>query len=362
MRRRSWRSSADATRPTARPRPGAGGAVVGATVPVRAGWRDGTTRCDTPDRVQRKGRLDWDDLRFFLEVARTQRASGAAKLLGVNYTTVARRVRALELALGSLLFHKSRADGFVLTGEGQRLLEYADAMESTVQAARDQLSNSGQVVSGRVRIGATEGLGSFFLAAHLARFHTAHRGIGIDLLPLPHWVSLTKREADLAITLERPEHGQYVYTKLCVYRLKLYATREYLESHPRIGCISDLREHPFISYVDELAFSPELLYLDRAVPGAIATWRSTSVVAQYFAALQGQSLAILPCFMVAQQPRLVPVCQDEVEVQRSFWLYCREDLRKLRRITMVWDYLRAVAQRNRPLLLGESQKMEWVEP
>lgn len=309
--------------------------------------------------MQRK--LDWDDLRFFLEVARTQRASGAARLLGVNYTTVARRIRALEQALGSLLFHKSRADGFVLTGEGQRLLEYADAMESTVQTARDQLANSGQSVSGRVRIGATEGFGSFFLAPHLARFHTAHRAIGIDLLPLPHWVSLSKREADVAITLERPEHGQYVYTKLCVYRLKLYATREYLDAHPRITVAEDLREHPFISYIDELAFSPELLYLDRAVPGALATWRSTSVVAQYFAALQGRGLAILPCFMAAQQPRLLPVCEGEVEVQRSFWLYCREDLRKLRRIKVVWDYLRAIAERNRPLLMGESGEMAWVD-
>ena len=313
--------------------------------------------------MERKlGRLDWDDLRFFLEVARTQRASGAAKHLGVNYTTVARRVRALEQALGSLLFHKSRADGFVLTGEGQRLLQYADAMETAVQAARDQLSNSGQVVSGRVRIGATEGFGSFFLAPHLARFHSKHRGLGIDLLPLPHWVSLSKREADLAITLERPEHGEYVYTKLCVYRLKLYATRQYLESRPPIASAADLREHPFISYIDELAFSPELLYLDRAVPGALGTWRSTSVVAQYFAALQGQALAILPCFMAAQQPLLVPVCEDEVEVRRSFWLYCREDLRKLRRITMVWEYLRAVAERNRPLLMGDSARMEWVAP
>jgi len=84
----------------------------------------------------------------------------------------------------------------------------------------------------------------------------------------------------------------------------------------------------------------------------VGTWRSTSVVAQYFTALQGKALAILPCFMAVQQARLVPLCQNDVEVQRSFWLYCREDLRKLRRITMVWDYLRAVAERNRPLLMG----------
>lgn len=90
------------------------------------------------------GNLNWDDLRFFLEVARTQRASGAAKRLGVDYTTVARRIRALEAAMGTLLFDKSRSGGFTLTAEGQRLVAYADAMETTVQSACDQVANTGR--------------------------------------------------------------------------------------------------------------------------------------------------------------------------------------------------------------------------
>src|SRR5471030_338258 len=99
--------------------------------------------------------LNWDDLRYFLEVARTQRASGAAKRLGVDYTTVARRVRALEDALGTLLFDKSRSGGFILTAEGQRLLAYVDAMESTVQSATEHIANTGHALSGHVRVGAT---------------------------------------------------------------------------------------------------------------------------------------------------------------------------------------------------------------
>ena len=107
------------------------------------------------------GNLNWDDLRFFLEVARTQRASGAAKRLGVDYTTVARRIRALEAAMGTLLFDKSRSGGFTLTAEGQRLVAYADAMETTVQSACDQVANTGEALSGHVRIGSTEGFGCF---------------------------------------------------------------------------------------------------------------------------------------------------------------------------------------------------------
>jgi molybdate transport repressor ModE-like protein len=305
-------------------------------------------------------KLNWDDLRYFLEVARTQRASGAAKRLGVDYTTVARRVRALEDALGTLLFDKSRSGGFVLTAEGQRLLGYVDSIESTVQSATEQIANTGHALSGLVRVGSTEGFGCFFLASHLARFQDAHPNISIDLLPVPHFVSLSKREADIAITLERPEQGQYVYTKLCDYRLKLYATRDYLERHAPITSTDDLRAHRFASYIDDLAFSYELLYLARAVPGAQSRWRSTSVIAQYFAALQGRSLAILPCFMAAQEPRLEAVLPEEIVVTRAFYLSCREDLRKLKRITATWDYLRDVADKNRALLAGETNDMTWI--
>ncbi|SAL61648.1 LysR family transcriptional regulator [Caballeronia terrestris] len=306
-------------------------------------------------------KLNWDDLRYFLEVARTQRASGAAKRLGVDYTTVARRVRALEDALGTLLFDKSRSGGFVLTAEGQRLLGYVDAIETTVQSATEQIANTGHALSGHVRVGSTEGFGCFFLAPQLARFQDTHPNITIDLLPVPHFVSLSKREADIAVTLERPEQGQYVYTKLCDYRLKLYATADYLARHAPIASADDLRGHHFASYIDDLAFSYELLYLERAVPGAQSRWRSTSVIAQYFAALQGRALAILPCFMAAQDERLVPVLPDEIVVTRAFYLSCREDLRKLKRITTVWDYLRSAAEGNRAFLMGDGDVMQWVE-
>jgi molybdate transport repressor ModE-like protein len=307
------------------------------------------------------GRLNWDDLRYFLEVARTQRASGAAKRLGVDYTTVARRVRALEDALGTLLFDKSRNGGFILTADGQRLLAFVDAMETTVQSATEQLANSGHALSGHVRVGSTEGFGCFFLAPQLARFQDTHPQISIDLLPVPHFVSLSKREADIAVTLERPEHGQYIYTKLCDYRLRLYATGDYLDRHEPVRSIQDLATHHFASYIDDLAFSYELLYLERAVPGAVSRWRSTSVIAQYHAVLQGRSLAILPCFMAAQEPRLVPVLADEIVVTRAFYLSCREDLRKLKRITAVWNFLRSAAEINRPLLMGEDRAMQWSE-
>ncbi len=316
-------------------------------------------RSNMQKNITSLGSLNWDDLKFFLEVARTRKASSAAKRLGVDYTTVSRRIASLEVALGTLLFEKSRTSGFVLTAEGQRLLSYAESIESTLHMACEQVSGSGVALSGHVRMGCTEGFGSFFVTPQLSHFLDHYPAISVDILPLPHFISLSKREADIVIALERPEHGPYVCCKLCDYRLRLYATQEYLDNHAPIQRVSDLADHSFISYVDDLAFSSELLYLANLLPAASANLRSTSVIAQYVAAQQGRGLAILPCFLAAQDPRLVPILPQEIEITRQFWMYCREDLRKLKRINLLWDYIRSVTELNGPLLLGESRELRF---
>ncbi|EEG08438.1 LysR family transcriptional regulator [Pseudogulbenkiania ferrooxidans] len=307
-------------------------------------------------------RLNWDDIKFFLEVARTHTASSAAKRLGVDYTTVSRRIRALEQALGALLFEKSRSAGFVLTVDGQQLLRYAEAMESALQAACEEVSGTGFALSGHVRIGCTEGFGSGFVTPQISRFQDRYPDITVDILPVPHFINLSRREADIAITLERPERGPYVCSKLCDYRLLLYATPDYLARHPPIRQREDLAGHRFITYVDDLAFSPKLLYMDDVLPGAKSPLRSTSVIAQYQAALQGRALAILPCFLVGDDPRLTRVLPEQVAVTRQFWMYYSEDLRKLKRITLAADYLRTCAQLNQDFLLGEAPRMSYLEP
>ncbi|HEX7909041.1 MAG TPA: LysR family transcriptional regulator [Paraburkholderia sp.] len=305
--------------------------------------------------------INWDNMRYFLAVARSQSASAAAKRLDVDHTTVARRIRELEASLGTVLFEKSRSGGFTLTTEGQRLRSYADAMETTLQSASEQFDGGAHTLSGHVRIGSTEGFGSFFLAPQLAYFSEMHPDISIDLLPVPHFVNLSKREADIAILLERPERGQYIHTRLCEYQLRLYGTSTYFKKHALIQKISDIRGHTFLNYVTDLVFSPELLYLDRTVPNAKASFCTTSIVAQYHAALQGTALAILPCFMAHADPRLTTVLPEQIAITRHFWLCCREDLRKLKRISVLWEYLRKAAELNREFLLGKSQMMSFPD-
>ena len=239
----------------------------------------------------------------------------------------------------------------MLTEDGQRLFVHAEQMESAVHSARENLSGIGQALSGHLRIGATEGFGSYVLTPLAADFQRRYPHITLDILPVPRFVSLSKREADLAITIERPQRGP-MSAASCATTLRLYGTPGYLARHPPIRSQADLADHTFIGYVDELLFSERLRYLEDLLPASKVILRSTSVVAQYHAALQGQSLAILPCFIAAQDPRLTPVLEQEVEITRSFWMYCHEDLRKLKRVNVLWEFIRKSALRNAGLLAG----------
>src|SRR3990167_9967186 len=145
--------------------------------------------------------VNWDDMRFFLEVARASTASGAARRLGVDYTTVSRRIRALEQSLGALLFEKSRAAGFALTVEGQRLLGHAETLESTLQAACEQVSGTSLGLSGHLRIASTEAFGCCFVSAQMSGFLERYPHISLDILPAPHFVSPSRRRAGIDLPL-----------------------------------------------------------------------------------------------------------------------------------------------------------------
>lgn len=303
--------------------------------------------------------LNWDNLRVFLVVARKQSALEASSTLGMDNSTITRRIKRLEQEMGCLLFERT-PQGHRLTAAGHRLLEYVEQIESTLARVDAEIGGGDHVLTGQVRLGATEGLGSFFLAPHLTRFCERHPAMSVELLAVPRFVNLSHREADLAINIERPQSASHVTCKLTDYRLQLYATRGYLEAHPPIKRLEDLAQHPLIGYVDELAFSEELRYREQLAPGAYAPFRSTSIVAQLQATRQGRSLGILPCFLGSTAEDLIPVLPGVAEVIRSFWLTAPADRRELARVRALWDYLRHIAEINREFLMGNSLRMSWA--
>ncbi|MEX1036109.1 MAG: LysR family transcriptional regulator [Sneathiella sp.] len=296
--------------------------------------------------------FDWNDIRFFLELSRKGRLTEVAKALKVDHTTVSRRVLALEEKLDAKLF-EATPRGFVLTQAGERLLPQAEAMESASAAIQDTVGGENQTLTGTVRLGVPEGFGSQFLAMELTAFRQLHPKIELEFVANDRFVSLSKREADLSITLARPKSGRLISRKLTDYRLRLYASRDYLTTHPSIVSTEDLQDHNFISYIDELVPDPQLLYLSDIVTNPNVTLKSSSIVLQFQATLAGAGLSILHCFAADGYPDLVCLLPEEVEINRTYWLNTPEDIHDLARIKAVSQFLSDVVQHRRKKLLGE---------
>lgn len=296
--------------------------------------------------------MNWDNLRYFLELVRAGTLMGAARRLGVDYSTLSRRVLSLEKEVGNQLFER-RTSGYHLTITGKRLLAHVEAIESSTLAIEKEVSGEGARVWGHVRIGVTEGFGATFLAPRLAALTRRHPDLEIDLLAMmPRVVNLSDYEADISVTLDRPLRGRYVVSKLTDYTLRLYASPAYLQKHPAIHTRDDLAKHTFIGYVDELVFSDKLRYLEEVCVAPRVALRSTSIVAQLHAAAAGEGLAILPPFMAREYPKLHLILGSEVKITRSFWMCTHSERKDLARVRVVWDYIKEVVAQEQALLLA----------
>lgn len=281
--------------------------------------------------------MNWDDVRVFLAVARSGQILGAARTLGLNHATVARRMTALETDIGTVLFDR-RTTGTDLTAEGEVFLTFAERMESEMLNAREATSSRDLAVSGTVRVGAPDGFGVAYLAPRLVTLSELYPELSIELVPVPRSFSLSRREADIAVTLERPRQGRLVARKLTDYTLGLYAARSYLERYGTPGAAEELAGHRLVGYVEDLIFSDALNYTDLFLSG----WRSkiavSSAMGQTVAVRSGAGIGILHGFMARAELGLVQVLPD-LTIKREYWLVVHEDVRALRRIKIVADFL-----------------------
>lgn len=282
-------------------------------------------------------KFDWDDLRYFLSVARAGRLTVAAKRLGADHATVSRRISSLESALKAKLFER-RPHGYQLTAQGERLLANAEAIETHALAAQSEIGGADLSLSGAVRIGAPDGLGAMFLAPRITALAERYPELEIQLVAMSRIPSLSKREADIAISLNPPREGRILARKLGDYDLALYASPDYLAAAPPVRTVNDLFAHRIVGYIDNLIYSPELDYLDEVAKGLRPRIQSSSILAQLAATEAGAGICVLPRFMTGDA-RLQRVLADQVTLTRSFWLIVHADLRDVARIRATMDFL-----------------------
>jgi DNA-binding transcriptional LysR family regulator len=256
----------------------------------------------------------------------------------------------LEKALAVKLFER-RPQGYFVTNHGARLIEIAEVIETQALAAQSEIGGKDLTLAGSVRIGAPDGFGTYFLAPRVGRLLAKYPDLQLELVAMPRVLSLSKREADLAISLNRPNEGKIVAKKLVDYDLALYASREYLQSAQPIRTAEDLFDHPIIGYVDDLIFTPELNYLGEIATGLRAKLQSSNIIAQMTATVAGHGICVLPRFMTAHQPGLARVLPKSVSIRRSFWLTVHADMRDLSRIRMIVAFLTTEIRNARRLFM-----------
>jgi DNA-binding transcriptional LysR family regulator len=296
--------------------------------------------------------FDWNDLRYFLELSRQGKLVRAAARLHVDHTTVSRRITTLEKHLDVRLFDKS-PNGYQLTDAGLRLLPLAEQIETRSNQLYQEIAGKDARLGGTVRVATPEALGSQVIARHVAEFCREHPDIEIELVAETRRMSLSKREADIAISFSRPESGRLIAWKLCDYRLRLYATREYLANHSPITCLEDLSRHGFVSYIEDLIEMPELRFFDNTIKNAHVVFRSTNVSAQYNAILDGIGLGMVHCFMAQREDSLQVILPEQISVERTYWLLVHEDLRHVARVDAVCKFLTGILSENSGLMMGD---------
>ena len=295
---------------------------------------------------------DWNDLRYFLELTRQGKLVRAATRLHVDHTTVSRRITALEKQLDVRLFDKSPR-GYQLTDAGLRLLPLAEQIETQSNQLYQEIAGKDARLGGTVRVATPEALGSQVISRHVTEFRREHPDIEIELVAETRRMSLSKREADIAISLSRPESGRLIAWKLCDYRLRLYGSRDYLADHAPIETVEDLSGHGFVTYIDDLIEMPELRFFENTIKNANVVFRSTNVSAQYNAILDGIGLGLVHCFSAAREPLLQVILPEQISVVRTYWLLVHEDLRQVARVDAVCDFLTRILSQNPELMMGD---------
>lgn len=275
----------------------------------------------------------WDDIRIFLAVARSQSISGAGRVLKLDPATVGRRIGRLEDSLGVILFAKS-PQGYSLSDAGQRFLAHSERAEQAILLAAEDVAEQPGKLTGQVRIGAPDGSANYLLPQVCARIAERNPGLELQIVALPRVFNLSKREADMAVALSRPATGRLNVQKITDYHLHLAASQDYLRKNSKIDGIDSLSKHQIVGYIPDMIFDTELDYLAE-IGVEQATLASNSVSVQINLLRQGAGVGIIHDFAMPFCPELRLVLPERIKLTRSFYLIRHVADKKVERLNRI---------------------------
>ncbi|WP_133664834.1 LysR family transcriptional regulator [Paraburkholderia sp. BL10I2N1] len=275
--------------------------------------------------------MDWSDVRVFLAIARSGTLGAAARLTGQTQPTMGRRLRALEAAVGHELFQRT-SDGFVLTGEGAAVLNYAERMEEEALGFSRALAGKEQQLSGLLRVSSSDWFGIHVLTPVFARFLDRHRQVSVELVTDARRYNLARREADLVFRITPFDEPDVIQRKLMHIDYALYGP---------VDCVApdagDGAGQTLVSMDSAFDALPDVTWLKRMLPKARVAFGSNNRGAQARMCAEGGGFAVLPCPLGDTTPGLRRIDLGEAPPGRDVWLGYHRDLRRLGRLRALLD-------------------------
>ena len=292
--------------------------------------------------------MDWNDFRYVLVVADAGSLSGGARALGVNHTTVLRRIAAFEADVGVRLFERLPS-GYVLTPGGDALAAAARQMAETVTGVERRVLGQDLRLSGVVRVATTDTLSLAVLPRLFARFREAHPDVQVEMNTSNLAADLTRRDADLAIRATKNPPENLVGRKLAKIAYALYASAAYLERHPARKALA---KHLWVAPDDSMASTTVGRFMTREVPDAAVSFRANSLATLARAAAAGLGVAGLPCYLGDSAPDLQRVRGPLPDYTVDLWVLTHADLRNTARVRAVIESVSEGLLETRSLLEG----------
>lgn len=293
--------------------------------------------------------MDWNDLRYLLAIARTGTLAGAARDLGVEHTTVGRRLNALESALGTRLFTRG-PDGFTPTRAARDILPLAEEIAARVESIERRAVDDSRV-EGTVRLTTSEALGGY-LVKQLPTLRERHPALLVEILSGNRAFDLMRGEADIAVRIRPTTEPDLLTRKIAVAGWALYGTPAYVARRGAPASAEDLRGHEVVTYDETMGAIPGALWLQKHGEGTSCVMRANSIVAAFNAVILGLGVSVLPCFMSDAEPTLQRLA-PQVLGGRDIFLVVHPDLARVARVRAVMDFVVEVFERDAAMWSGE---------
>jgi DNA-binding transcriptional LysR family regulator len=295
--------------------------------------------------------FDWDDLRFFLAVARHHSTLAAGRALKVNQSTVQRRLTELERRIGRPLV-KRHPTGYRLTELGREMVAHAERVEQAVLGFEQHLDASKREAVGVIRVTCPEPLVYRITQSGLLdRFHARHPGLRVEFVMSDKYLDLAKGDADVALRSGDTD-GDLVGRKIAASIWAVYASRRYIERHSKPERIEDLEQHALVGFDATMAKHRAAKWLGQVAPNGKIVARNNSVLGLLYAVKSGVGVAPLPTAIADAEDDLVRVLGPIPELARIWRLLTPPELRRTPRVSAFFDFITEEIEALRPILTG----------